>query len=477
MKTVKNLLYNASYQVFLLLIPLLTQPYVSRVLLPHGNGIYNSTFNTMQYFVMLGDLGISLYANREIAYHRENKEERSKIFWEIELLQIATTGTAFVFFLVYFFINPHYFSIQLLQILWPVSAGIDISWYFMAMEEFGKTVIRNTLVKVVSISLIFMFVKTPKDLVVYTIIQGGAQLLGALTLWPYLRQSVEKINLHKLKPWRHLRPSFLLFIPNIAVQVYSVVNKSMLQYLDGVSAVAFFTFGDNIVRTILAVVTASGAVMLPRISNRFARGDIKGVHESLYRNMNFVSAIAFPLMFGVAAIGDKFAPLFFGQHYQPSGSVIVAESPIILLIAWTTVIGRQYLMPVRRMREYTTSVTIGAAINIITNLPLILWFGTTGTAIATVISEIAVTLYQIYCVQDSISIQRMFHGQWKYLLCGFTMYIVVHTLSIRWTMTIVHVSIEVMIGVFIYISGVLLVRGQIVDEARTVLLSRLHKGN
>ncbi|MBO8441404.1 MAG: polysaccharide biosynthesis C-terminal domain-containing protein [Firmicutes bacterium] len=477
MKTIKNIIYNSSYQILLMIIPLITQPYVSRVLLPHANGIYTATFNTMQYFIILGDLGIGLYANREIAYHRDNPFDRSKIFWEIELLQLFTTGISFICFLIYIAWNNEYLTIQLLQLLWLLSYSFDISWYFMALEDFQKTVTKNTVVKVISIILIFILVKSPSDLIKYTIIQGGAQFIGALSLWSYLPKTLVKVHIKHLNFLKHLKPSFILFIPNVAVQVYSILNKSMLQHLVNVSSVAFFTFGDNIVRTVLALVTATGSVMLPKIANRFAKGNMKGVKLSLYRNMNFVSAISFPLMFGLAAIGTKFAIKFFGPQYIASGPVIVRESPILVLIAWSTVIGRQYLMPINKMTAYTLSVTLGAICNIIINIPLIHIFGTSGTALATTISELVVTAYQVLRVRKELSIKKMFKGQWKYFICGLIMYLIVHALSNHWPITVSHIILEIFVGIILYAFGMFITKAQIIYEFSNVIKLIFKKGD
>ena len=144
-------------------------------MLPKGNGIYTYTWSIIQYFVLIGDLGITLYGNREIAYHRDDKKERSRIFWEIEILQLCTTTISVLAFFIFLHFDHQYFTFQLLQIVWLIAQGIDISWYFMGLEDFKKTVLRNTLVKAVSVILIFVVVKTPAELWKYILIQGGAQ--------------------------------------------------------------------------------------------------------------------------------------------------------------------------------------------------------------------------------------------------------------------------------------------------------------
>ena len=474
MKTIRNLFYNASYQLLITLIPLLTQPYISRVLLPKGNGIYTYTWSIIQYFVLIGDLGITLYGNREIAYHRDDKKERSRIFWEIEILQLCTTTISVLAFFIFLHFDHQYFTFQLLQIVWLIAQGIDISWYFMGLEDFKKTVLRNTLVKAVSVILIFVVVKTPADLWKYILIQGGAQLLGGLSLWPYLRGSVERVSVSVNGIIKHLYPAFVLFIPNIAIQVYAVVNRTMLKQFDSTVSAGYFNFSDSLVKTILSIVTATGTVMLPHIANKFSQGDMRGVNNSLYRSMNFVSAISVPLMFGLAALSMKFAPWFFGHKYNEVGELIFFETPIIVLIAWRTVVGRQYLMPVKRIRDYTISVTIGAVANIIVNVPLILAVGASGAAIATVISEALVTAYQVFAVRDSLQIRKMFTGQWKYFVSGLVMFVIVNFISSRISMTFIHLGVEVFIGIIVYTVGVMLTRAHIVDEVRRLVRARFH---
>ncbi|GEK28276.1 oligosaccharide flippase family protein [Furfurilactobacillus siliginis] len=474
MKTIRNLFYNAAYQLLITLIPLLTQPYISRVLLPTGNGIYTYTWSIIQYFVLIGDLGITVYGNREIAYHRDDKEQRSRIFWEIEILQLCTTSIAVVGFLVFLHFDRQYYVFQLLQIIWLIAQGLDISWYFMGLEDFKKTVLRNTLVKMISVALIFVLVKTPDDLGKYICIQGGAQLIGGLSLWPYLRGSIVKVSLTLKGILTHLYPSFVLFIPSIAIQVYAVVNRTMLKQFDSTISAGYFNFSDSLVKTILSIVTATGTVMLPHIANKFAQGDIRGVNNSLYRNMNFVTALSVPLMFGLAALSDKFAPWFFGSQYSEVGELMFFEAPIILFIAWSTVIGRQFLMPTKQIRSYTISVTLGAIANIIINVPLIMSIGARGAAIATVVSEGLVTAYQVYAVRGQLQWRRMFAGAWKYLLCGGAMFVVVFFINTKVKMSFLSLGFEVIIGIIVYTVGLLLTRAYIIEEVRGLIRSRLH---
>ncbi|MDM8243802.1 flippase [Limosilactobacillus vaginalis] len=476
MKVIKNYLYNAGYQILNMIIPLITVPYISRVLGAHDVGINEYTNSWVTFFFLMGQMGITLYGNREVAYHRDDLYKRSQTFWGVEALQLLTVSSAFVLYLVAVFLFSTTFKeFFLLQAIWIIATGVDISWYFMGLEEFRITVVRNTLVKIASLILIFTVVKTSNDLGKYILILGASQLVGNLTLWPYLRGNIVWVSIKKWHPFKHFYPSLLLFIPTITTQVYLVLNRLMLGRMSTQADLGNFGQADKIVKFVLAVVTATGTVMLPHVANKFAKGDIKGVRNSLYSSFNFVSAIAIPMMFGLMAIAKKFGPWFLGREFVLAGSVIFLEAPIILLIAWSNVTGTQYLMPVNRVKEYTTSVTIGALSNVIFNFVLIGKYGANGAAIATVGSEFLVTASQLWMIHSTISRRKLFRETWKYLFCGMVMFIVVNRICSVINMTVANLILEVVVGAIIYLLGLILTKASILDEAQKLLKKRTSK--
>ena len=466
MKVIKNYLYNAGYQILLMLAPVITTPYVSRVLGAHNNGINTYTNGWVTFFYLVGQLGIALYGNREIAYHRDSKYDRSKIFLEIVSLQIMTSSLSLVAYLIAVMLFSSAFKAYfLLQAFWIVAYGLDISWYFMGMEDFKKTVTRNTIVKLISIALIFILVRNEGDLARYVFLLGFAQLAGSVTLWPYLRKSIQWVKVRYWRPFKHFYPTLLLFIPTITTQIYLVVNRIMLGRMAPQAAVSQFDFGDKIVKLVLAVVTATGTVMLPHIANKFAAGDIKGVRASLYKSFDFVTAVSIPMMFGLMAIAYKFAPWFLGNEYGPTGGVIFYEAPAILMIAWSNVTGTQYLMPIHREHEFTISVTVGAVVNIIANLFLIARYGANGAAVATVISEFSVTAVQLFYIRGTIRRRQLFAPTWRYLLSGIFMYLVVSRVDNIMNMNVINLILQVSLGAVTYIVCIIILHAPIVDQA------------
>ncbi|MDA5388917.1 polysaccharide biosynthesis C-terminal domain-containing protein [Loigolactobacillus backii] len=465
MKVIRNYFYNMSYQLLVLIAPLITVPYVARVIGPVGAGINAYTNSIVAYFYLVGSLGITLYGNREIAFHRDNLEERSRIFWEVELLQIITIFAAYLAFLVFLHFDHHYRLFFLMQSLSLIAGAIDISWYFMGLEDFKKTTLRNSVVRIITIIMIFTFIHQPSDLWLYIMILSASSLVGNAMLWPYLPKLVKKVPFSSLHIWRHVGPSFILFIPTISMQLYIMVNKTMLKAMVSVQAAGYMDYSDKFINMAMVAVTSLSVVLLPHIANLFANNKLEAVHRSLYRSFQFVTALAIPLMFGMSAIAPKFIVWFLSPKFTTTGILLIIQTPIILLIAWNNTIGRQYLLPVKRVRDYTLSVSIGAGVNIIANYICIKLFSVYGAAVATVITEIFVTGYQIIVVRKNLDLKQMFHDLWKFFVAGGIMGIVVWQVASHLPSHLIWFLIEIALGALIYVVVALLLKTDIFLEA------------
>ncbi len=354
-----------------------------------------------------------------------------------------------------------------------VAVAFDISWLYQGLEDFKRTVLRNTFVKIVSMVAIFIFIKSPNDVTLYITVLALSTMLGNLTLWPHAVKNYGCVG-HgvRLNPWRHFVPTVMMFVPQIATQLYVQLNRTMLGLMVDQKAAGFYQYSDSIVKLILAFVTATGTVMLPHVANAFAKGDMKKVHEMLYKSFDFVSALAYPMMFGVAGVSLTLAPLYYSAKYAPVGPAMLIESIVILMIAWSNVIGAQYLIPVNRVKDYTTSVTVGAVVNIILNFPLIHFWGLQGAMWATVISEISVTTYQLFVVRNSLNVKQMFGSTWKYLLSGAVMFVPVFWLNTHMKSSWLWLLIEVIVGTVIYLCMIFLLRAPIINQLKDLLVRR-----
>ncbi|MBT8906220.1 hypothetical protein BTI66_06085 [Lactobacillus delbrueckii subsp. bulgaricus] len=476
MRVVKNYLYNVGYQVLAIIVPLITSYYVSRVLSPEGVGANAFTNSIIQYFMLLANIGIGYYGNREIAYVRDNKQKMAATFWEIQIVKTVMTVVAylsFVVFMAFYSGNKTYMWAQSINLL---AVAFDISWLYQGLEDFKRTVLRNTFVKITSMIAIFIFIKSPKDVALYIIVVALSTLLGNLTLWPHAVNNYGHVDRGtKLSPWRHFVPTVTMFVPQIATQLYVQLNRTMLGLMVDQKASGFYQYSDNLIKLILAFVTATGTVMLPHVANAFAQHDMEKVHKMLYKSFDFVSALAYPMMFGIAGVSMTLAPLYYSSKYAPVGPAMLIESIVILMIGWSNVIGTQYLLPVNRVKDFTTSVTIGAVVNIIMNFPLIHLWGLNGAMWSTVLSEISVTAYQFFVVRKSLDIRKMFAGSWKYLLSGIVMFVPVFWLNTHMKASWLWMLVEVAAGIVIYVGMVLLLRAPVLDQLKELLAARRKK--
>ena len=469
MQLIKNYLYNVFYQLFILIVPLITMPYISRVLGPTGSGINYLTSANTQYFILLGSLGIALYGNRQIAYLRDNKQRVSQAFWEIFLLRCLTTLVALSSFYIFVYFNHTYQWAYLMQSILIIATALDISWFFMGVENFKVTVSRNVIVKIFSILFIFTLVKTKNDVIIYIFILSLSQLLGNLALFPYLRHYINWPQWRQLQIWQHLRPSLALFLPQVAMQIYLILNKTMVGWLVSVKATGFYTYSDNTIRAVLTLGTSLATVMMPRVANTFIHGDIKQVNKYTQISFDFASALAVPLMFGIAAVSLKFVPGFLGADYSPVAYLMIIETLLILPVTWSSVIGNQYLIPLGRNRTYTNSVLLGALVSIVLNVPLILLFQTQGAMITSVVCEFAVAFYQLHAIRQELPLHVLFNEFWKYLFAGLIMFVIVFYLHLHWKFTLLTFFIEVLVGIVLYAAGLLMFKASILQKLKILL--------
>lgn len=459
MKLIKNFLYNASYQIFLLIVPLLTTPYLARVFGPTGVGINSYTNSIVQYFVLFGCLGTNVYANRKIAFVRDNEYELSKTFWEIFFLRLLMLVISFAFFIVFiFFTDDNMKPFYIAQSVTIIATMLDVSWFFMGIENFSVIVFKNFAIKIVILLCIFKMVNSKNDLIIYIYILSLSLLLGNLSMFPNLKEVIKTPFNVKLNISQHFMPSLFLFIPEVATQVYVMLNKTMLGIIISVQSSGYYEQSDKVVKLVLAVVTATGTVMLPHVANAFANGKHEKTKEFLYDSFTLVTAISIPMFFGLSAISSKLVPLFFSAKFNMVIPLMQIESIVIVLIAWSNVIGVQYLLPTKQNRKYTTSIVCGAVVNILMNIPLILIFGTDGAIISTVISEIVVSCYQFISIKDQVSLKIMFSESYKYIFAGIIMFTVVYELNGILSVTWISLIIEIIIGILIYSLIIILFR-------------------
>ena len=447
----KNFIYNIIYQMLILIIPIITAPYLSRVIGAKGVGIYSYTYSIVNYFMLMTLLGVNNYGNRTIAKVRDNQEKLSKTFWSIYSLQIIMGLTMIIIYIsyVFLFVNK-YRIIALIQTIFIISAMLDINWLFFGLEEFKKTITRNSFIKVGNVILIFLLVKTKNDIWKYTLIMSGMTCLSQLILWRFTKN---KINIVKIKfkdIKKHIKPNLILFIPVIAVSLYKIMDKIMLGAITVVSEVGLYENAEKIINIPLALITALGTVMLPRMSNLIAKGNSKRAKQYISKSIHFVMFLSLAMCTGLIGVGYHFAPFFFGKEFQKTGVLIMMLATTLPFLSFANVLRTQYLIPREKDRIYIKSVFLGAITNLIMNLIFIPLYGSIGACIGTIAAEFAVMFYQAMAIRKELPIKEYVIKSIPYFIKAILMLIVIYPFNYLHMNSVLRLAIQILLGCLIY---------------------------
>lgn len=447
----KNFLYNAFYQVLTLILPLITTPYISRVMGAERVGVYSYAYSIAYYFGMFILLGTNNYGNRTIASVRDDKKILSKTFWSIYAMQLFLGLFVSTVYLMYVFVIAEEQMMALLQIIYLISVALDISWFFFGIEQFKLTVTRNTIIKILTVVAMLLFVKSIDDLYIYALIMVGSSLISQIFLWIFLKDHVifQKITLCDIK--KHIIPNLILFIPVIAISLYALMGKIILGNMSSMIEVGYFESANKLTVIPTMAVTALGTVMLPRISNMVSHGQHEETQKYLEKSLIISVFLSSSMALGISAVSKEFVPLFYGEGFDKCKILI----PILVLssifVSWANVIRTQYLIPYKKDKIYIQSVFLGAIINIILNILLIPTLQSIGAAIASLSAEIIVSVFQTFKVRKELHIRSYLKKSIPFLIIGFIMYAIVIQVPFI-NNAIVTIIIKVLIGGVIYIS-------------------------
>ena len=474
----KNFIYNLIYQILVLIIPLITAPYLARVVGADGVGIYSYTYSIVYYFMLLTLLGVNNYGNRTIAKVRDDKKKLSKTFWSIYLFQLFMGIIMLILYIGYILLFDNKYKLYAsIEILFIISAILDINWFFFGMEEFKKTITRNTFVKVGNVILIFLLVKSTNDLWKYTLIMSGMTCLSQIILWSFLRKKVSFVKIKFSSIKEHIKPNLVLFIPVIAVSLYKIMDKIMLGSLSNVREVGLYENAEKIINIPMTLITALGTVMLPRISNILAKGDNKKVKEYISKSIKFVMFMSLAMCCGLVAIGYNFAPIYFGEEFQKTGILIMMLSVTLPFLSFANVLRTQYLIPKEKDKIYIVSVSLGAITNLIMNFIFIPKFASIGACIGTITAEFMVMFYQAMAIRKELPINKYVKSIIPYTIKALIMLVIVYSLNYININGFIRLLLQGIVGCIVY--GLLNIKYilSIVDINKILKKFKLKKAN
>jgi len=450
-----NVVLNYINTLASIVFPLITFPYAARILLPDGIGLVNFQNSIIGYITLLSSLGIPLYAVREVARVRDNVEERNRVTVEIALLSLilAAGGYVIVFAVGELVpqINAHLslFYILSLSILFT---ALGVSWFYTAIEDFKFITVRGLIIRVLFVVALFLFVKSKEDLLIYGVVIVGSTVGNEFINFIHLRKFINifKLNWSKVNIFRHLKPSFSIFVLNLSVSLYVQLNPVMLGFLSDNTQVGYYTAGSKLSNIILSVVTSMATVLIPHVSNMIQAHDTEKFKQLITKVYHYYMALALPFTAGLIVLSVPLTLVICGNSFYEASYVTAITAPVIVFISITNIIGLQVLYPYGKENYVTYSTIGGAVINLIVDIPLIWLWGSKGAAIATFCAELAVLLIQVRLGRRYIPFKYFDDSIKLYVLSSILMGVAVFLTSGLFNKPIIQLLIPTCVGIVVY---------------------------
>lgn len=483
-KIKKNYIFSVIYQFLNIVVPLITTPYVSRVIGVSGIGYNSYVASIVNYFSIFIILGTYTYGQKEIGSNQNNKENYTKIFINILVLKIIL---GIIGILVYFLSIPLFDNnlrlLFLIRSMTLLANMLDVSWFFQGMENFQITATRQMAIRIIGACAVFAFVREPEHLFLYAGIDAGLALIGNISILPYLTRYIDIYNIknnfnlkYRFNLFSHLNGTVSLFIPQIATSLYMSLDKSMIGYYfkDGIES-GYYEQATKIHMMGLALIVALSTVLIPRIALLYTEKNIKEMNRILSNGITYILFIGSPLALGVSAIGFNFLPWFLGEQFIKSADILQITALLIFIMGITNFLGYGYMVATNQNQIYTISVTSGTIINFLINCILIPKFGALGAAVASLTSEIFVLFFQITYIQKTVKISTFFYQGKQYIFSAILMGIISTYLSQKLLPTLFNTIFIAFFGITSYIVLLLIFRDQYTRKILSIINNKVRE--
>ena len=438
-----------------MLFPLITFPYVCRVIEADGIGQINFFQSIISYISLFTCLGIPMYAIREIARDRSDVVQMNRTAMEILLLHSMLTllGYAIVAILCLTVpqiqVNIPLFLILSLTIFFT---AIGCEWFYRGIEDFKYITIRGFIIKTVSVVLLFIFVKSKTDLLYYGCYTVFGVLGGNIFNFFRLRKYIHRENIifSELHIKRHVKPVLKVFSFSVVTSIYLQLNTVLLGFLKNALAVGYFAAATKVMQMLLMMSSCLGSVMMPRASHLIAENKEDEFNRLIQKSYDFTMAIALPMTIGLIFCAPSLITALCGVKFEHSILPSQIIAPIILMVAISNVFGIQVLFPKGKINIVTLCCGIGAVADLILNLCLIPFFSYIGTSIAYLGAEVATTVSMYFIGRRYIPIIYFKKSHLTYALGCIVMAFALYGLSLLQLPTLIILLLQGCCGVLAY---------------------------
>ncbi len=416
-----NFIMNAILTMSSFIFPLITFPYVSRILQPAGNGKVNFMLSVVTYFNMFAQLGIPTYGIRACAAVRDDHEKLTRTVHELLFINVMTTILTYIVFAFAVMLVPRLQQDKALAIIMSFTIGlttIGVEWLYKALEQYTYITVRSIIFKAISVVAMFMLVHAKSDYVIYgaitTFASSASFILNMINAHKYI--GLRPIGHYHLK--RHMKPVLIFFAMSIASTIYTNLDSVMLGFMKTDADVGYYTAAVKIKSILVSLVTSLGTVLLPRAAYYIEKGEKDEFTKLSKKAMNFVILSALPLMIYFMIFAKN--GIFFLSGTAYTGSIMPMQiiMPTLLFIGISNLTGLQILVPLGQENIVLISTIIGAVVDLIINTLLIPRMASSGAAIGTLLAEFFVTFYQYMIVKKYVPHLFENIALWKILLAN-----------------------------------------------------------
>ena len=387
---VKNSFYNTLYKLVTALYPLVAVRYVSHILLSEKMGLVSYSQNIVSYFTVVAALGIPTYGIRETAVRANDKEKCSQLFWELFIINVCSTTIAVISYVVLVLAVDKFseyktlYAIAGLQIVFNY---LNVDWFYQGIEDYKYISVRSIAVKLIALIALPLVIHTQDDYLWYALIYclaiGGNNIFNIIRIRKYICKPC-----FKLKILKHLKSISILLMVSIAVEVYAMIDTTMLGFFCDDSIVGCYSNAMKLTRMVTTMATAVGTVLFPRLSVIYSNKQEEQFNELVNKGIKIMLMIALPASVGLIVCSKSIILLFFGNTFEKAIPLLRILALMVPIIACNTLMGGQVLVTTNQESRYVITVIIASIVNVILNANCIPIFGATSAAIASLISEL-----------------------------------------------------------------------------------------
>jgi O-antigen/teichoic acid export membrane protein len=449
----KNAIYNVIKTIMSLVFPLITFPYASRILLPDGIGKVNFANSIISYFAIIASLGIETYGIREASKVRNDRQKLTKLSKELFFINLISTLFAYLLFIISLFVVPKFLDYKILLCVCSSSlllSTLGVNWLYSALEEYKYIAIRSILSQLVSLCLLFIFVKTKDDYIKYATIgiisSGGANIFNFI----HSRKFIDFKLTFKYNLLIHIKPILIFFASSIAISIFTILDTSMLGFLSTDTQVGYYSAASKIVRMVRDIFPACFTVLFARLSFYTSNNERQKIIDLSEKTLNFIFCFSIPIICGIFLLCKPLIILLCGKYYLPAIHTTMIMTPLIFFSSCSGFLGGELLIANGKEKKYLYCVIFASLIDVALNFLFIPVHGAYGAALATLITEILIFIIYIILTWEYLRQIKLLKPFFQYVIAASIMSIAVYFISKLFSSCLLQLIIPTICGILIY---------------------------